>query len=147
MNLISHLQCSRCGARYATDTVMNLCPVDDSPVEVVMDLERLAAEQPGLAWYRSGRKDMWRFGGLLPLDGNHPEDAAHIVSLGEGCTPLLDHADHTLAQKAGFRLRFKDEGKAHPGFGADPTQSFKDRGMTMTISMPCRPGTGRTGQG
>ena len=45
MSLISHLQCIRCGAKYPADTVMNLCPVDDSPVEIIMDLERLVAEQ------------------------------------------------------------------------------------------------------
>jgi threonine synthase len=40
-----------------------------------------------------------------------------------------------LARKAGFSLGTKDEGKAHAGFGANPTQSFKDRGMAMTVSM------------
>jgi threonine synthase len=143
MNLVSHLQCSRCGAYYAADTIMNLCPVDDGPVEVVMDLERLAAEQPGLAWYRPERLDMWRFGGLLPLDINHPKDATHIVNLGEGYTPLLDYRDHPLARKAGFSLGVKDEGKAHPGFGANPTQSFKDRGMAMTVSMARQAGLDR----
>jgi threonine synthase len=143
MNLVSHLQCSRCGAHYAADTIMNLCPVDDSPVEIIMDLERLTAEQPGLAWYRPERRDMWRFGGLLPLDINHPGDATHIVNLGEGCTPLLEYGDHQLARKAGFSLRVKDEGKAHPGFGANPTQSFKDRGMAMTVSMARKAGLDR----
>ncbi len=57
---------------YPADKVMNLCPVDASPVEIVMDLERLAAEQPGQSWYRPERNDMWRFGGLLPLDINNP---------------------------------------------------------------------------
>ena len=140
MDLISHLECTRCRAHYAADSIMNLCPADDSPVEVVMDLERLAAEQPDLGWYRPGRLDMWRFGGLLPLDANDPQDAAHIVSLGEGCTPLLDYGDHPLAKKVGIALRVKDEGKAHPGYGANPTQSFKDRGMAMTISMARKAG-------
>jgi threonine synthase len=135
MSLISHLQCTRCGAEYPANKVMNLCPVDDSPVQIIMDLERLLAEQPDLSWYRPGHKNMWRFGGLLPLDINNPEDRPHIFSLGEGHTPLLDYSDHPLAQKAGFSLQVKDEGKAHPGFGANPTQSFKDRGMAMTISM------------
>jgi threonine synthase len=56
MSLISHLQCIRCGAEYPADTIMNLCPADDSPVEIIMDLERLAAEQPGQSWYRPGDK-------------------------------------------------------------------------------------------
>ncbi len=135
MSLVSHLQCIRCGAEYAAGTVMNLCPVDDSPVEIVMDLERLATEQPGLSWYHPERNDMWRFGGLLPLDINNLDDQSHIFNLGEGHTPLLNYNDHPLAQQAGFTLAVKDEGKAHAGFGANPTQSFKDRGMAMTISM------------
>jgi threonine synthase len=114
---------------------MNLCPRDQRPVEIIIDLERLAAEQPGASWYHPERPDMWRFGGLLPLDINHPEDRPHIVTLGEGHTPILPFSDHALARKAGFSLGVKDEGKAHPGFGANPTQSFKDRGMAMSISM------------
>jgi len=119
---------------------MNLCPVDASPVEIIMDLERLKIEQPGQAWYQPERKNMWRFGGLLPLDINNPDDRPHIFNLGEGHTPLLDYNDHPLARKAGFSLYLKDEGKAHPGFGANPTQSFKDRGMAMTISMAHKAG-------
>jgi threonine synthase len=119
---------------------MNLCPLDNSPVEIIMDLERLKAEQSGLSWYRPERKDMWRFGGLLPLDINDPIDQPHIFNLGEGFTPLLDYDDHPLASQAGFELVVKDEGKAHPGYGANPTQSFKDRGMAMTISMAHKAG-------
>lgn len=140
MSLISHLQCARCGARYPADTVMNLCPADNSPVEIIMDLERLMVEQPDLAWYRPERNDMWRFGGLLPLDINDPDDQPHIFNLGEGNTPLLDYDDHPLARQFGFSLQLKDEGKAHKGHGANPTQSFKDRGMAMTISMAHKAG-------
>lgn len=140
MSLISHLQCIRCGTQYPADTVMNLCPKDDSPVEIIIDLDRLAKEQPDLSWYQPERNNMWRFGGLLPLDINNPDDAAHIFNLGEGNTPLLDYSDHPLAQQAGFNLLVKDEGKAHKGFGSNPTQSFKDRGMAMTISMAHKAG-------
>jgi len=140
MSLISHLQCIRCGTKYPADTVMNLCPLDNSPVEIIMDLERLMNEQPDQSWYQPERNDMWRFGGLLPLDINDPDDQPHIFNLGEGNTPLLDYSDHPLASQSGFTLLVKDEGKAHPGFGANPTQSFKDRGMAMTISLAHRAG-------
>jgi threonine synthase len=140
MSYISHLHCTGCGAQYPADTPMNLCPADHRPVEIIMDLEHLMREQPDLSWYHPERMDMWRFGGLLPLDINDPEDRQHIVNLGEGCTPVLDYSDHALAQSGGFSLGIKDEGKAHPGFGANPTQSFKDRGMTMTIAMARRAG-------
>jgi len=83
---------------------------------------------------------MWRFGGLLPLDINNPDDQPHIFCLGEGYTPLLDYSDHPLARQVGFSLQVKDEGKAHKDFGSNPTQSFKDRGMAMTISMAHKAG-------
>jgi threonine synthase len=133
--MMSGLKCSGCGAEYPADTLMNLCPVDQRPVEIIIDLPRLQQEQPGLAWYHPERLDLWRFGALLPLDINNPQDQESIVSLGEGFTPLLDYPDHPLALQFGFKLKVKDEGKAHPGFGSNPTQSFKDRGMAMTISM------------
>lgn len=140
MSLISHLRCLGCDAEYVADTVMNLCPVDQRPVEVVMDLQKLASTQPAQAWYKPQRNDMWRFGGLLPLDINNRQEAPHIFTLGEGRTPQLPYPDHPLARQAGFSLSVKDEGRSHPGFGANPTQSFKDRGMAMTISMAHRAG-------
>jgi threonine synthase len=133
--MIAHLKCTACGAEYPAGALMNLCPVDNRPVEIIIDLKRLQSEQPELDWYRPERKDMWRFGGLLPLDITNPGDQPFILSLGEGNTPLLDYSDFPLAQQASFSLGVKDEGKAHPGFGANPTQSFKDRGMAMTVSM------------
>src|SRR5205807_2787725 len=88
------------------------------------------------------RRDLWRFGGLLPLDASDPNDSRHIVSLGEGCTPSLLYT-HPLADQAGIRLEVKDEGGHRPGFGANPTLSFKDRGMAMTVSMARALGLGR----
>ena len=143
MSFVSHLRCLGCGAEYRWDRPMNLCPADQRPVEMVLDLERLAAERPGHSWHRAARRDLWRFGGLLALDRDDPEDRAHIVNLGEGCTPLLDYSDHPLARAASLRLLVKDEGKARPGYGANPTQSFKDRGMAMTVSMARRLGLER----
>jgi threonine synthase len=133
--LVSTLKCTACGKEYAPESLMNLCPVDGRPIEIIIDLERLQASQPNAAWYQPDRRDMWRFGGLLPLDINQADDRKHIVSLGEGHTPVLDFSDHPLARQAGFTLGVKDEGKSHPGYGANPSQSFKDRGMAMTISM------------
>ncbi len=88
------------------------------------------------------RRDLWRFGGLLPLDINHAADFRAIVTLGEGCTPSLAYA-HPLADRVGFRLEVKDEGRHHRGFGANPTLSFKDRGMALTVSMARALGLGR----
>jgi len=61
----------------------------------------------GRAW------DMWRYRELLPV--REPE---HVVTLGEGMTPLL---------RVSERVLIKDEGN-------NPTGSFKARGMAAAIS-------------
>jgi threonine synthase len=52
-------------------------------------------------------------------------DATPIVSLGEGSTPLLPAP--RLSERLGIELWLKWE-------GANPTGSFKDRGMTVAVS-------------
>lgn len=116
---------------------MNLCPVDHRPMQIRLDLDRLKAEHGRDGWWTPHEKSLWRFGGLLPLDIKNPNDAPHIINLGEGHTPCLAY-DHPLPGNAGFRLEVKDEGKHHPGWGGNPTLSFKDRGMAMTVSMARR---------
>ena len=140
---MSYVRCLRgiaSGVEYPADQPMNLDPVDGRPVEMLLDLERLATEQPDARWHDPTRRDMWRFGGLMALDINDPADAAHIVALGEGATPLLEYPQHPAASVAGLRLQIKEEGKARPGFGANPTQSFKDRGMAMVVAQARRLG-------
>jgi threonine synthase len=61
-----------------------------------------------------------RFRDRLPIDADTP-----IVSLGEGGTPLL-YAPR-LSEELGIELYVKFE-------GANPTGSFKDRGMTIAVS-------------
>ena len=143
MSFLSHLECIACGATYPADEPMNLCPVDQRPVQAVIDLEGLRRARPDHGWYDRTRGDLWRFGGLLALDIACAEDAPHIVTLGEGHTPLLPRPDHGLARAAGFTLSLKEEGRPRPGFGANPTHSFKDRGMAMTVSMARRHGLRR----
>lgn len=143
---MSYVRCLRglaSGVEYASDVPMNLDPIDGRPVEMVLDIERLAAEKPNASWYDPRRRDLWRFGALMALDITNPEDAHHIVTLGEGHTPLLDYRDHPRAASAGFHLLLKEEGKAHAGFGANPTQSFKDRGMAMVVAQARRLGLTR----
>jgi threonine synthase len=101
---------------------------------MVLDLERLKAERGPDGGWDPDRRDLWRFGGLLPLDIADPDDRRSIVTLGEGNTPSLPYP-HPLADRLRCRLEVKDEGRPHPGFGANPTLSFKDRGMVLTVSM------------
>lgn len=143
---MSFVRCLRglgSGTEYPADVPMNLDPVDGRPVEMVLDLEALARRWPDAGWYSPQRRDMWRFGGLMAMDVNAPKDAACITALGEGATPLLDYNDHAAAHEGGFRLAIKDEGQAHPGFGANPTGSFKDRGMAMVVAQARRLGIKR----
>ncbi|HBK54878.1 MAG TPA: threonine synthase [Xanthomonadales bacterium] len=143
---MSYVYCLRgiaSGREYPADVAMNLDPIDGRPVEMVLDLDRLRFDHPDAGWYRPARKDMWRFGALLALDIDNPDDARHIVALGEGHTPLLPYSDHPLAARAGLELLVKEEGKAYPGFGANPTQSFKDRGMAMVVAQARRLGLTR----
>lgn len=150
---MSYARCYRglqSGLEYSIETPMNLDPADSRPVEIVIDTERLAAEQPHLKWYHPERSSLWRFGALLALDPDDPDDQPHITSLGEGHTPMLDagalqlgragHGPVLTAESAGLTLTVKDEGSHWPGFGGNPTFSFKDRGMAMTISMARRYG-------
>jgi threonine synthase len=145
------MSCVRCvrgiasGIEYSADAPMHLDPADGRPVEMVLDLERLARDKPGMQWYDPARRDMWRFGALMALDVTDPGDAHHIVALGEGCTPLLDYHAHPLARAAGLDLRLKEEGRAHAGYGANPTQSFKDRGMAMVVAQARRLGLTKLG--
>jgi threonine synthase len=134
MGYLSHLACTVCGALFPADRVTNLCDRDSRPLQVVLDLERLKAERGRDGWWKPARRDMWRFGALLPLDVDDPDDCRLVVTRGEGCTPCRAYP-HPLADRLRCDLKVKDEGKHYPGFGANPTLSFKDRGMAMTVSM------------
>jgi threonine synthase len=64
---------------------------------------------------------MWRWFELLPV-----YDRKHIVTLGEGDTPLL-HLQHLGAELGIPNLYLKEE-------GVNPTGSFKARGMASAVS-------------
>src|SRR6201996_4128334 len=120
MPAIAYLECSRCHARLSADTPQTLCTqCVDTPAGALYgryDLSHLhgsspqdvVGEQAGTPW--SG---MWRYRAVLP-------DAAP-VSLGEGWTPMLRSKRH-----AGLWL--KEE-------GANPTGSFKARGLALAVTM------------
>ena len=76
-----------------------------------------------------------RYGKYLPVSDKTP-----IITLQEGGTPLLraKHVESHLAELAGKPLGLKVYLKYD---GANPTGSFKDRGMTMAISKAMEEGT------
>ncbi len=119
MSFMTHLECARCGAIHDARMLHNLCDCG-SPLLVRYDLERLrAAITPADL---SGRQaNMWRYGEFLPV-----EDPEHIVTLGEGWTPILPMP--RIGAAVGLpRLELKDE-------GLNPTGSFKARGAAAGVS-------------
>ncbi len=66
-------------------------------------------------------RSMWRYKELLPL-----RDPSHIVSMGEGATPLI-HCENLGAMLGLKHLYVKDERQG-------PTGSFKDRQASLAIS-------------
>ena len=81
------------------------------------------------------RRDLWRFGGLLAAryrrSRGSPATSSHSARDARPACPT--HIPWPIG--LGCRLEVKDEGKPYAGFGANPTLSFKDRGMAMTVSM------------
>ena len=67
-----------------------------------------------------------RYRDRLPIEAGTP-----VVTLGEGSTPLLPAP--RLSERLGLDVRLKWE-------GANPTGSFKDRGMTVAISQAAAAG-------
>ncbi|MGH7734282.1 MAG: pyridoxal-phosphate dependent enzyme, partial [Gemmatimonadales bacterium] len=114
---LSHLDCPRCGARHDADQVQGTCSCG-SPLLARYDLRLIQASPRDIA----GRPpDLWRYHELLPV-----REAGHVVSLGEGMTPLL--ALRALGRTLGVpNLLMKDEGLI-------PTGTFKARGAAVGIS-------------
>ncbi len=118
---VTHLECALCGLKHEARRLLNLCTKCGKPLLVRYDLEQ-AARSLTKESLRGRRADLWRYREVLPVDADE-----HIISLGEGWTPLL-HA-RALGEQLGFReLYIKDESQ-------NPTQSFKARGMAAAVSM------------
>ncbi|BAC90303.1 threonine synthase [Gloeobacter violaceus] len=117
---ISHLICPRCDSRFDPRKVHNLCTACASPLLVEYDLEQVRASVDKETLARRG-ESMWRYRELLPV-----MDPAHIVSFGEGFTPLLpiDALTRTWGLET---VWIKDD-------GLNPTGSFKARGASCGIS-------------
>ena len=112
---LSHLECSACGYTFDAAAVHTLCRDCGKVLLARYDLDgvraAVAARPPS----------MWRWFELLPV-----RDAANVVSLGEGATPLLRAS--ALERALGARLvHVKDE-------GLNPTGSFKARGLSAAVS-------------
>jgi threonine synthase len=118
--VVSHLECSMTGERHEAGVIQGLSRAG-YPLLVRFDLQAARATLTRAALAARGH-DMWRFREILPV-----RDAANIVSLGEGATPIVS-LPRTAARMGASDLLVKDEGRL-------PTGSFKARGIAMAVSM------------
>lgn len=109
---IAYFECSKCGEHFDANVPQTICPKDGGSLWVRYDLQPVRS--------RVGRDDiagrtrsMWRYRELLP--------DVDPVTLGEGLTPML-------ASRKRANVWIKDE-------GANPTGSFKARGLCMAVTM------------
>jgi len=117
---ISHLQCSGCGKDYSYNEIHTFCPICQSPLLAIYDLEN-ARQQVDRDEVSRRSKGMWRWAELLPVI--KPENR---IFLGEGDTALLS-LHHVEKQLGLSNLYVKDE-------SSNPTGSFKARGLAAAIS-------------
>lgn len=116
---ITDLYCSKTGERYQADKPQQLSQVG-APLLVDYDFAALKKQ-----WHKRELlhrpANLWRYHELLPV-----RQAEHIVTLGEGMTPLLPTP--ALGKAMGITdLWLKDE-------GVIPTGTFKARGAAVGVS-------------
>ncbi len=118
MPQIAFLECSRCHHRVSAETPQTLCPVDAGALYVRYDMDELrrTARRESPARYAAesaASLGMWRYRDVLP--------SVEPVTLGEGWTPML-------RSKRYPGLLLKEE-------GANPTGTFKARGLGLAVTM------------
>lgn len=122
-SFLSRLECTNCGLHHDADQLQTVCTACGKVLFGHYDLAGVRAAITPAAF--AGRRwDMWRYAELLPI-----RDAANVVSLGEGVTPLVSVRKAARAQLGlePGELQIKEEGQ-------NPTASFKARGLSAAIS-------------
>ena len=114
------LECRECHAPYPVEP-LTICEECFGPLEPAYDLEAIDGAD-FRKHVEAGPATLWRYESLLPGGPDVPR-----VDLGAGFTPLR-RADR-LAERLGLRtLWIKDD-------SVNPSNSFKDRVVTVAISM------------
>jgi threonine synthase len=117
MPKIKNLECSRCKKTVSAETPQTLCPECKGSLYVRYDLSHLRGTVARDAIARGATLHpwlgMWRYKSVLP--------DVTPVTLGEGWTPMLTSKRHP-------RAYLKEE-------GANPTGSFKARGLGLAVTM------------
>ena len=121
------LECSMCSAEHSVECLRTVCEGCGEVLLARYDLEE-AARTLSRERMADRAATLWRYAEVLP-------GSEKPISLGEGHTPLL--RTRRLGQSLGLsRLWIKDE-------SAQPTGSFKARGMTTAVTMALRLGATR----
>lgn len=112
------LRCIECGKKYPPEKMAFICENCSGLLEVYIDIDKVEADKKTF----EGRKiGVWRYREFLPVAKD-----ANIITLEEGGTPL--YRAENLQEELGLKeLYIKNE-------GANPTGSFKDRGMTLGVT-------------
>jgi threonine synthase len=114
---IAYLECSRCDSRVDPSTPQTVCPkcagtfyvrYDLTPMKGIAQRDSIGTAKQDRSW--SG---MWRYRSVLP--------SVEPVTLGEGWTPMLPSRRYE-------NVFLKEE-------GANPTGTFKARGLALAITM------------
>lgn len=116
-------KCSMCGAEYAPQDVLYLCPKDGSVLDVVQDIPALKKAVDPKSLRASQDFSIWRYLPLLPIDepGHHGTPLRAV-----GWTPIYE--PRSLAQELNLKqLWIKDE-------SSNPTASFKDRASALIVA-------------
>ncbi len=119
---VKYLRCSRCGREYSLVEKPVMCVKGDlGRLDIYYDYEAIE-ENVDKDVLVKRVFNMWRYMEFLPLP-----DQGYMVSLSEGGTPLIRAT--RLGERLGLKnLYLKDETR-------NPTGSFKDRGMSVSVSM------------
>jgi threonine synthase len=117
MPKITYLECSRCDARVDPSTPQTVCPKCAGTLYVRYDLTSAKgiAQRDAIGTTKQDRSwsGMWRYRSVLP--------SVEPVTLGEGWTPMLRSRRYA-------NVFLKEE-------GANPTGTFKARGLALAITM------------
>jgi len=117
MPTIAFLECSRCHAHLDASTPQTVCTACAGPLYVRYDLSSAAGLAQRDRIGKSGQdacwSGMWRYRQVLP--------SVDPVTLGEGWTPML-------RSRRNANVWLKEE-------GANPTGTFKARGLALAVSM------------
>ena len=119
MNSAVCFVCDDCGAEIDLRQPVNLCPHCGGMLEVRYDPEKMKQSADVMRHYQRG--SIWRYRDFFPAVSD-----GHIVTLGEGGTPLVK--SRWLGPSLGIEnLYFKNDTLM-------PTGSFKDRGFSLAVS-------------